>query len=104
VQDGEQTDRDHSQLQCDVGQGQQGEPALPAAARDVEDVEHAGRADHQGGDADLPAGIGEGARDRLQVVRDRDSRQGEDDQVVDQDRPAGDESDQLVEGVAGEGR
>jgi hypothetical protein len=32
------------------------------------------------------------------------SRQGDDDQVVDQDRPAGDEGDQLVEGVAGEGR
>ncbi len=40
--------------------------------------------------------------DRLQVVRDRDRRQGGDDQVVDQDRPAGDEGDQLVEGVAGE--
>src|SRR6185436_15357603 len=34
----------------------------------------------------------------------RDRRQGGDDQVVDQDRPAGDEGDQLVEGVAGEAR
>ena len=42
--------------------------------------------------------------DRLQVVRNRDRRQRGDDQVVDQDRPAGDEGDQLVEGVAGEAR
>ena len=54
--------------------------------------------------ADLPARPGEVARDRLQVVRHRDRRQGDHDQVVDQDRPAGDEGDQLVEGVAGEGR
>ena len=60
--------------------------------------------DHRRRDADLPAGPGEAAPDRLQVVRDRDRRQGDHDQVVDQDRPAGDEGDQLVEGVAGEGR
>ena len=57
-----------------------------------------------GGDADLPARLGEVAGDRLQVVRHRDRRQGGHDQVVDQDRPAGDEGDQLVEGVAGEAR
>ena len=56
------------------------------------------------GDADLPAGLGEVAGDRLQVVGHRDRRQRGDDQVVDQDRPAGDEGDQLVEGVAGEAR
>ena len=49
-------------------------------------------------------GLGEAAPDRLQVVRHRDRRQGDHDQVIDQDRPAGDEGDKLVEGVAGEGR
>ena len=76
--------------------------ARPPAAGDVEDVERAGGDDHQAGDADLPARLGEVVGDRLQVVGNRDRRQRGDDQVVDQDRPAGDEGDQLVEGVAGE--
>ena len=104
MQDGEHADDDHRQLQGDVGEGEDGQRPLAAAAGDVEDVEHAGGDDHRAGDADLPAGLGEVGGDRLQVVRDRDRRQGGDDQVVDQDRPAGDEGDQLVEGVAGEAR
>ena len=104
VDDRQDADDDHRQLQDDVGEGEDGERPLAAAAGDVEDVEHAGGDDHRAGDADLPAGLGEVGRDRLQVVRHRDRRQGDDDQVVDQDRPAGDEGDQLVEGVAGEAR
>ena len=47
VEDGEHADDDHRQLQGDVGEGEDGEPALAAAAGDVERVEHAGGDDHQ---------------------------------------------------------
>ena len=73
---------------------------MAAAAADVEDVENAYGDDHRGADSDLPTRLVEAAVERLQVMRNRERRQGEDDQVVDQDRPAGDEGDQLVEGVA----
>ena len=36
VQDGEHADDDHRQLQGDVGEGEDGEPALAPAAGDVE--------------------------------------------------------------------
>ena len=104
LHDDQAADDDHRQLQAEVGEGEQGQRALPLAPGDVEDVEHADGGDHRRGDPDLPAGSGEVAADRLQVVRDRERRESDDDQVVDQDRPAGDEGDQLVEGVAGEGR
>ena len=104
MEDREHADDDHRQLQGDVSEGEDRQRPLAAAAGDVEHVEHAGGDDHGAGDADLPTRLGEVVRDRLQVVRDRDCRQGGDDQVVDQDRPAGDEGDQLVEGVAGEAR
>ena len=102
VQHGERADPDHRHLQGDVRQGEDAERALAAAAGDVEHVERAGGDDHPGGDGDLPVAGREVRRDRLEVVRDRDRGQRGDDQVVDQDRPAGDEGDQLVEGVAGE--
>ena len=51
-------------------------------------------------DPGLGPALGEALPDRLHVVRHRDRRQGDHDHVVDQDRPAGDEADQLVEGVA----
>ena len=55
VEDDEHADDDHRQLQAEVGEGEQRQRALAAAAGDVEDVEHAGGDDHRGGDADLPA-------------------------------------------------
>ena len=103
VPDDEHADDDHRQLQADVGEGEKGERALAPPPGDVEDVEDADGDDDEGGDADLQAGLAEAGGDRLQVVGNRDRRQGDHDQVVDQDRPAGDEGDQLVEGVAGEG-
>ena len=102
MEDDEHADDDHRQLQGNVGEGEEREPALAAAAGDVERVEDAGGDDHQRRDPDLPTGIGEVARDRLEVVGDGNRRQRGDDQVVDQDRPTGDEGDQLVERVAGE--
>ncbi len=104
VHDDQGADDDHGQLQPEVGQRQCRQSARATAAGDVEDVEHADRGDHRGGDADLPAGLAEAGGDRLKVVGNRERRQGDHDQVVDQDRPAGDEGDQLVEGVTGEGR
>ena len=60
--------------------------------------------DHQGGHRDLRPPVREAVPDRAHVVRHRDGRQRDDDDVVDQDRPAGDEADQLVERVARERR
>ena len=79
MEDRQGADADHRQLQGDVGEGEDGERALPAATGDVEDVEQAGGDDHSAGDADLPARLGEVAGDRLQVMRDRDRGQGGDD-------------------------
>ena len=76
---------------------------MPAPG-DVEDVQRAGAEDDDRGDDDFGAFVVEAAPDRHQVVRHADRRQGDHDQVVEQDRPGGDEGDELVEGVAGEGR
>ena len=104
VQDGERADPDHGDLQGDVGERQHAQRALTAAPGDAGDVERAGGDDDDRGDGDLTPGLGEVGGDRFEVVRHRERRQRGDDQVVDQDRPAGDEGDQLVEGVAGEAR
>jgi hypothetical protein len=103
VHDDDRADHDHRQLQAEVGERYEGEAALAAAAGDVEDVEDAGADDHHRGDHEFGAAVVEARPDRHQVVRHADRRQGDHDQVVEQDRPAGDEGDQLVEGVAGEG-
>ena len=47
VHDDEHADDDHRQLQGEVGEGEDGERPLAAAAGDVEDVEHAGGDDHR---------------------------------------------------------
>ena len=104
VQDDEHADDDHRQLQAEVGEGEHASERCRSRPVTLRMLSTQAAAITARGDADLPARLGEAVRDRLQVVRHRDRRQGDHDQVVDQDRPAGDEGDQLVEGVAGEGR
>ena len=50
------------------------------------------------------AAVAEVAPEHLQVLRRRERRDRDQDHVVEQDRPARDEADELVEGVAGEDR
>ena len=104
MKDDDQPDDDHQQLQAELGQRQHDQPDLTVATGDVGDVEDRRQADHHDRHRQLHVAAAEAARDRRQVVRDGDRGRGDHDQVVDQDRPAGDEADQLVEGVAREGR
>ena len=97
-------DRDHGELQGDVGERQDDQRALADVAGEAGDVDAGRERDHRGRDRDLRPAVREAAPDRAQVVGHRDRRQGDDDDVVDQDRPAGDEADQLVERVARERR
>src|SRR5438552_1966500 len=76
--------------------------AMSDVAAEAGDVDGRRERDHDARDGDLRPPVREAAPDRAQVMRHRDRRQGDDDDVVDQDRPAGDEADQLVERVAGE--
>ena len=104
MKDDDQAHDDHQQLQPKLGQRQHDQADLTVAPGDVRDVEHRGQADHHDRHRQLDVSTAEPARDRRQIVRDRDRRRGDHDQIVDQDRPARDEADQLVEGVPSERR
>ena len=104
VKDDDRPDRDHGQLEDDVGQRQHDQRALADLPGEAGDVDARREHDHRGRHGDLRPPVREAVPDRAQVVRHRDRRQRDDDDVVDQDRPAGDEADQLVERVARERR
>ena len=104
VEHHDQPHDDHQQLQTQLRESQHDQPPLAVSAGHVRDVEDRGQRDHQRRDRQLHIAPAERPGDRRQVVRDRDRRRCDHDQVVDQDRPARDEADQLVERVAGEGR
>ncbi len=104
VQDGEHADDDHRQLQGDVGEREHARRRSRPRPVTLRTLSRQAATITRGGDPDLPARVRQVAGDRLQVVGDGDRGERGDDQVVDQDRPAGDEGDQLVEGVAGEAR
>jgi len=104
VHDHDRPDDDHGELKEDVRESEAGQQPPVRATADVDDVQNRHRGDHGPADRDLESGIAEVGRDRLQIVGNRDRRQSDHDQVVDQDRPSGDEGDQLVERIAREGR
>ncbi len=102
VPEDREADDDQQELEDDVGRGQRHQPSLTPVPGEADDVDRADEDDDPDRDRDRRGPAGEGARERVEVVRDGDRREGDHDHVVDQDRPPGDEADQLVEGVAGE--
>ncbi len=73
-------------------------------AAEAADVAEHDQRDERQRQAQRLAAIAERAPEDLQVLRRRVGRDGDQDHVVEQDRPAGDEADELVEGVAREHR
>ena len=103
VEERGQPDDDQRQLQADVGDDQRADPvdarlgeAADVAQRDVQDDPE--REDQLG------AAVPEVAPEGGHVVRRRERGDRDQDDVVEQDRPAGDEADELVEAVAGKDR
>jgi len=103
VEEQHQPEHDDQQLQREVADDERGHSprALPAEAADV--AEHDERDEHERQRERLAA-MPEGAPEHARIVGRRVARDGDQDDVVEQDRPACDEADQLVERVAREHR
>ena len=95
--------RDDQQLQDQVAQHEDGRalevPRARPADRHQRDVEH-----DRARDQELAQPVAEAAPEDAEVVRRGERAQRDEDQVVEADRPAGDEADELVERVAGDHR
>ena len=65
---------------------------------------HRDSCDHTAAGHDVPGAVQLGEERTRHVVRHEESRQGDDDQVVEKEHPAGDEAPEVVEGDADEGR
>ena len=74
------------------------------ARRDAADVDRCHEQQREPGDQHLDEAVVDARREHGQVVGDDDRTRRHHDQVVEQDRPAGDEAPELVEGVARERR
>ena len=96
-----QAEREQQQLQHEVAEHEHRRAlvaARPAAAdRREGDVEH-----DRAGDQELADALVEAVPEQPEVVRRGERAERDQDQVVQADRPAGDERHQLVEGVAGD--
>ena len=73
----------------------------PRTAREPDDAD---RGDRDDADDDVPRGVTDLVEPerRADVMGHEERREGDDDQVVEEERPAGDEPDEVVEGAAGE--
>ena len=78
-----------------------GDPACATSAEATDVAQHHQRDEGQR-QAQRRAAVAQRAPEHAHVLRRRVRRDGDQDDVVEQDRPAGDEAHELVEGVAGE--
>ena len=103
VEEQDQPQHHDERLQREVAHEQDAHAANAAGPEAADVAEHDQR-DERERQGQRLAAIAERAPEHLQVLGRREGRDGDQDHVVEQDRPAGDEADELVERVAREHR
>ena len=94
----DQPEHDHGGLERQVRDGDRYPPAQLADV-DADQVVEGDERNHAEGNDDLGGAVAERRPERGEIRRHGQRRHGEQDRVVEHDRPARDEADELVEGV-----